>query len=97
MGWHYQVVRTVDRGEESFAIHEAYPDIREDGEPLPITENAITPYGETIEDLRWSLRAMLEDIDRHGVVEMSDYPASDQPQHPDDDHHRDGDPAPRHR
>lgn len=73
MGWHYQVVRTVRDGEEEFAIHEAYPDIREPGEPLPITENAIMPHGDSVDDLRWSLKAMLEDLDRYGVVEAADY------------------------
>jgi hypothetical protein len=77
MGWHYQVVRKVCDGEERFEMHEAYPDLpRDAGEPLPITESAISPSGETIDDLRWTLKAMLEDLDRYEPVNEADYPAT---------------------
>jgi len=62
--WHFQLMRHPD-GE--LAIHEMYP--LDDGPAW--TQHPISVTGATVEDVKWALRAMLNDIDRHGVV---DYP-----------------------
>jgi len=32
------------------------------------TENPSTVTGESVDDLKWSLKAMLDDIEKHGVM-----------------------------
>ena len=59
--WHYQLMRHKD--EEYFAIYEYYP--MEDGDGL--TEHPIYVDGESIEEVKEVLQAMLEDIEKHGV------------------------------
>lgn len=58
--WHYQLMKHPDG---SYAIHEMYH--MDDGDGW--TENPVSVTGESIDDLRWSLKAMLNDIDKHGV------------------------------
>jgi hypothetical protein len=75
-GWHFQVVHSVlpQDGEDVYEIHEAYPGAMDEvGGLVPITTNAVSPYGETIESLKWMLNQMLVDIDRYGIVEAADY------------------------
>ena len=64
--WHYQVMRHKDSlGEDYYAIHEYY---NMDGSGT-WTENPVDVSGETIGDLKNSLLHMLNDIDKHGVVD----------------------------
>jgi hypothetical protein len=72
-GWHYQIVRSVEDGEERFRVHEAYPMVRGKAEPLPITERPVEIYGESLDDLRETLTHIIEDLDRFGAIEASDY------------------------
>jgi hypothetical protein len=50
-------------GEEYHAIHEMFP--LDDGDAW--TENPVTVTGESVEDVKWSLMAMLHDIEKYGV------------------------------
>jgi len=59
--WHYQLM-VYDDG--TFGIHEMYH--MDDGDAW--TENPSTVTGESVDDLKWSLKAMLDDIEKHGVV-----------------------------
>ena len=66
--WHYQLMyhkvdmkSFVDGG--YYAIHEYYPS--EDGDGW--TEQPIPVDGESVEEVKWVLQAMLADIEKHGV------------------------------
>ena len=73
MSWHYVAVKKVVEGYEQFEIHEAYPDLCDPGGLLPITENSVSPYGDTLDGLEKTLMAMLDGIRRHPVVDDADY------------------------
>ena len=62
--WHYQLMRHLtDKGETYYAIHEYFP--FDDGTAL--TSNPVSIDGETKSDIVWMLKAMLGDIEKHGV------------------------------
>ena len=62
--WHYQVMRHLtDKGETHYAIHEYYPIIAGDG----WTQEPISIEGDSLGDIVWMLKAMLNDIEKHGV------------------------------
>ena len=62
--WHYQLMRHLtDEGETYYAIHEYFP--REDGPAW--SSNPVSIDGETKSDIVWMLKAMLGDIEKHGV------------------------------
>ena len=62
--WHFQLMRhTDDNGEEYFAIHEYYPD--QDGDSW--TEAPVDVTGDSVEEVKEVLQAMLDDIEKHGV------------------------------
>ena len=66
MTWNHRVIRRVnEQGEEYYAIHEVY--YNEDNEPHMVTEEAVSPFGETLEeleqDMEWFIKAM-----RHPVL-----------------------------
>ena len=68
--WHYQVMYhkyktpTAFTGEGYYAVHEKF--VLGDGETL-WTENPVELTGESVEDIKESLRLILNDIDKHGV------------------------------
>ena len=62
--WHYQLMYH-DSGEGYYAIHEYFPFM--DSNETVWTSNPITVTGESVEDIKWCLKAMLDDIDKHGV------------------------------
>lgn len=62
MSWHYQVVKTTHEGEDWYSIHENYGEYGYTVDPCRVS-------GESIESLKWTLNAMLKDIDKHGVIE----------------------------
>lgn len=64
--WYYQVFKHNSNGEVWYGIHEYFPSVRS------WTKEPVGPVGESIEDLKWQLKAMLADIDKHGVMEYSD-------------------------
>jgi len=64
--WHYQVMKhTEDNGDVWYGIHEMYP---LDSGPA-WTQEPVTVEGESIKDLKWQLKAILNDIEKHGVID----------------------------
>lgn len=63
--WHYQLMRHKNTmsGREYYAIHEYYQ--MEDGDEW--SGAACYVDGDSVEDVKWVLQAMLEDIEKHGV------------------------------
>jgi hypothetical protein len=61
--WHYQLMRHKSDYEEYYAIHE-YHEMK-DGQAW--TMDPVEVIGESVNDVIWSLKAMLHDIQRHGV------------------------------
>jgi len=62
--WHYQIMRHLtDKGETYYAMHEYYPLSEGDG----WTKDPISIDGESLGDIVWMLKAMLNDIEKHGV------------------------------
>ena len=68
-GWHYQLMRHKDGyGGTYLAIHEYYPkEIFPEGEQAGWTIDPCEVTGEDVKDVVWSLKAMLHDIEKHGV------------------------------
>ncbi|MCD6398216.1 MAG: hypothetical protein J7L71_11820 [Spirochaetaceae bacterium] len=58
MMWNYRVVRKKELTHFTYAVHEAYYD--NNGKVGSITQKAINPFGETIEELRHSWLMMAE-------------------------------------
>ena len=56
--WNYRVVRKKELTHFTYAVHEAYYD--NNGKVGSITQKAINPFGETIEELRHSWLMMTE-------------------------------------
>ncbi|MFA5831342.1 MAG: hypothetical protein WC878_05930 [Candidatus Paceibacterota bacterium] len=71
MYWNYRVVHKVEKGEESFAIHEAFYDSGKE-HPHSITMNGIAPYGGSIEELHSDMENMMKAFDKP-VLEYSDF------------------------
>ena len=70
MSWHYQVMRHKIDKEEWFEVHEYFT--KTQGlESDCWTENGVTVSGESIEDLKWQLKAMLNDLEKHGVKDYT--------------------------
>jgi len=62
--WRYQLMKTVmDNGDTRYSIHEYYPMLGGDA----WTKDPISVDGESVEDVVWMLKAMLNDIEKHGV------------------------------
>ncbi len=66
MRWDYRVVRKDD----GYAVHEVY---YEDGEPVMVTERAISPYGDTEKELWDDMLAYQAAIARP-VLDYDDIP-----------------------
>jgi hypothetical protein len=68
--WHYQLMRHKDEeGNEYYAMHKFYPVDYLDGQMWPALP--ISVDGETIEDVRWMLKTMLNDLEKHGVKDYA--------------------------
>lgn len=52
MTWNYRIVKRTERGEDFFAIHEAF---YTDNRPTNITTEPIALHGESLEDLAKNL------------------------------------------
>ena len=71
MSWHYQATHRVDHGEDVYEVHEVYEGLNDDGsDAYAYTENAVTPSGETIDELVESLKMMSDDCTRWPVLEV---------------------------
>ena len=64
--WHYQLMKHTEADSEVwYGIHEMYP--LADGPSW--TQEPVTVEGESVEDLKWQLKAILGDIEKHGVID----------------------------
>ena len=67
--WNYRLMRHTDAfGREYYAIHEAY--YNDVGEVTAWTDDAASPMGQTLEEVREELDRMLRAID-YPIVEVS--------------------------
>lgn len=65
MNWHYQLMKHVEEGGEVwYGVHDFFP--TEGGGSW--SEEPIQVEGESIPDIRWQLKAILNDLDNYGVV-----------------------------
>ncbi len=73
MTWNYRIVHRVVKGEDIYAIHEAY---YEGDKPISITLESVNPQGETLEELKddfvYYLRALEEPVLEYADFETSD-------------------------
>lgn len=59
---------TEEHGTVWYAVHEYYPsELFDEGESAGWTQNPVDVTGDSVEDVVWSLKAMLHDIEKHGV------------------------------
>lgn len=61
--WHYQLMYHDSDGH--YAMHEYFH--LGDSDHTVWTSDPITLTGDSVEDIKWSLKAMLDDIEKHGV------------------------------
>jgi hypothetical protein len=62
--WHFQLMKHEDKGEVWYGVHESYPTLGS----LSYTVDPVTVEGESADDIRWYLNAILSDIDKYGVI-----------------------------
>jgi len=68
LSWRYQAMRHVEEnGEVWFGIHEYY----HTASGSSWTEKPVDVEGGTVEDLRWTLNAMLDDLDKHSIEDWA--------------------------
>ena len=67
--WNYRVVRTEEEQYDSYQLYEVYYD--DDGKIEGMTENAMQPYGESVEELQNDLEYMMEAL-KQPVLDMKD-------------------------
>ena len=61
MTWHYQLMKhTETNGEVWFGVHEFY-------ERAGYTLEPVRVQGQDIDDIKWMLKHVLEDIEKYGV------------------------------
>lgn len=65
--WNYRVLKRNQAGGVEYVIVEAYYD--NEGNLDGRTEDAVSPYGETVEELRQSLQWMLLALDKEVLEE----------------------------
>lgn len=71
--WNYRIVRRKwDKGPDTFGIHEAYYDDKK--KVHSITEDSVSPFGETRDEVLSCLRMMINDADRAPVLNYEDIP-----------------------
>ena len=67
--WNYRVVRTEKEQYDSYQLYEVYYD--DDGKIEGMTENAMQPYGESVEELQKDLEYMMEAL-KQPVLDMKE-------------------------
>lgn len=75
MTWNYRIVHRVVKGEDIYAIHEAYYD---GDKPTSITDESVHPQGETLEELKRDFEHYLKALEQP-VLEYADFQTSDGP------------------
>jgi hypothetical protein len=69
LSWHYQAMRHVEEdGEVWFAVHEYF----HTSTGSSWTKDPVDVEGDTVEDLRWTLKTMLSDLDKYDVEDWDD-------------------------
>ena len=63
MTWNHRVTKATVDGETVYEIREVYYDLP-DSDGIGWTQNASTPYGQTLDELRTDLQRMLEALDK---------------------------------
>ena len=73
MSWRYQAKRVKsDFGDGyEYTVVEAYPDLQEEGDIVPHTENTLF-IGETPQDLAKWLRIAADDVEKYNVIVTED-------------------------
>ena len=67
--WNYRVVRTKEKEYDSYQLYEVYYD--DDGKIEGMTENAMQPYGESVEELESDLVFMMQAL-KQPVLDMKE-------------------------
>lgn len=68
MSWNYRIVKSKDyAGDDYFQVHEVYYD--DDGKANGCTENAITPGGNSVEELKSTFEMILESFEKEVIEE----------------------------
>lgn len=75
MSWNHRVIKkelTSPTGEKEtcFEIHEVYYD--GDGNPDAYTENAVSPFGESLEELRQEMKMFMDCLDKPVLMHNGD-------------------------
>ena len=65
MTWNYRVLRHVEKAEEWYQVHEVY--YRENGSITSCSEEAIAPFGETVEELQEVIELMKAAFDKPAI------------------------------
>lgn len=67
--WNHRIVQKRDPHYDDvyYEVHEAH--YNDDGQLCAITENPITPYGDDIEGLKWTLEHMLKACDHPILID----------------------------
>ena len=70
MSWHYQAKKIVVDGEDQYILVESYPCLKEEGDTVvPHTQNPISIYTESKDELAKWLRLAADDVDRFSAIE----------------------------
>lgn len=72
MTWNYRVIKTKTPYGDTYAVHEVYYEL---GEGMVWTVDPITISGDSIDDIKWELQTILEDIEKHSVLNLEDLEA----------------------
>lgn len=72
MSWNYRIVRTVEGGEEHFAVHEAFYD--DAGRVWAITAEPVAAAGDTRAEVLAALADMIEDCEQAPVLDHDGVP-----------------------
>jgi hypothetical protein len=68
--WHYQLMRQIDvRGDEYYSMHEYHPAEGKGEDDYIISP--VTVDGESVEDIKWLLKTLLSDLEKHGVKDYA--------------------------
>ena len=68
MSWNYRIIKSKDiDGSNYYQVHEVFYD--EDGVANGCTENAITPVGNTVEELKRVFEMILNSFDKPVIEE----------------------------
>ena len=62
MGWNYRIVKTTNRGESCFQIHEVY--YSPNGRPKMMSKEPVGPMGTSLKELLGDFEYMRQALDR---------------------------------